>query len=168
MDGRMFAFFALVCLATGVVFGLAPALHISKTNVGEVLKEGGRSGSIGIRARRWTGVLIVVNLALTLVLLAGAGFMMRSFMAMYRMDLGIETSLLLTMQMALPISKYRNADERNAFIKRVGRLAAVGAIRRQPSPATGRGRRTQDSTHNRHPAQSTPSDRHHAQRRAES
>jgi len=129
MDGRVFAFFAFVCLATGVVFGLAPALHISKTNVGEVLKEGGRSGSIGIRARRWTGVLIVVNLALTLVLLAGAGFMMRSFMAMYRMDLGIETSRLLTMQMALPIRKYRNADERNVFIKRVEeRLAAVGAI----------------------------------------
>jgi predicted permease len=129
MDGQVFAFFALVCLATGVVFGLAPALHISKTNVSEVLKEGGRSGSSGIRARRWTGLLIIVNLALTLVLLAGAGFMMRSFMALYRMDLGIDTSRLLTMQMALPIRKYRKSDERNAFIKRVEeRLAAVGAI----------------------------------------
>ena len=55
MDARVFAFFAVVCLATGMVFGLAPALHISKTNVNEVLKEGGRSGSSGIRARRWTG-----------------------------------------------------------------------------------------------------------------
>ena len=105
MDGSVFAFFAFVCLATGVVFGLAPALHVSKTNVNEVLKEGGRSGSTGIRARRWTGALIVVNLALTLVLLAGAGFMMRSFMAMYRLDLGIDTSRLLTMQMALPIAE---------------------------------------------------------------
>jgi putative ABC transport system permease protein len=129
MDGGVFAFFAFVCLATGVVFGLAPALHISKTNVSEVLKEGGRTGSSGVRARRWTGALIIVNLALTLVLLAGAGFMMRSFMAMYRLDVGVDTSRLLTMQMALSYRKYRNADERNAFIKRVDeRLAQVGAL----------------------------------------
>jgi putative ABC transport system permease protein len=129
MDGSVFAFFAFVCLATGIVFGVAPALHISKTNVSEVLKEGGRTGSSTVRARRWTGALVVVNLALTLVLLAGAGFMMRSFMAIYRMDLGIDTSRLLTMQMALPFRKYRNSDERNAFIKRVEeRLAAVGAL----------------------------------------
>ena len=129
MDASVFAFFAFVCLATGFVFGLAPALHVSKTNVSEILKEGGRTGSSTVRARRLTGALVVVNLALTLVLLAGAGFMMRSFMALYRMDLGIDTSRLLTMQMPLSYRKYRNADERNAFIKRVEeRLAAVGAI----------------------------------------
>jgi predicted permease len=130
MDGTVFAFFAAISLATGIIFGLAPALHVSKTNVNEVLKEGGRGmGSAGGRARRWTGALIVVNLALTLVLLAGAGFMMRSFMAMYRLDLGVDTSRLLTMQMALSYRKYSNTAERNAFIKRVDeRLAANGAF----------------------------------------
>ncbi|MEO8259793.1 MAG: ABC transporter permease [Acidobacteriota bacterium] len=130
LDGIVFAFFAAISLATGIIFGLAPALHVSKTNVNEVLKEGGRGmGSGGLRARRWTGVLIVVNLALTLVLLAGAGFMMRSFLAMYRLDLGVDTSRLLTMQLALPYRKYSNAAERNAFIKRVDeRLAANGAF----------------------------------------
>jgi len=129
MDGSVFAFFAFVCLATGIVFGLAPALHISKTNVTEVLKEGGRTGSSGVRARRWTGALVVVNLALTLVLLAGAGFMMRSFMAMYNLDLGIDTSRMLTTGMSLSYRKYRNSDERNAFIKRVDeRLAQVSAF----------------------------------------
>ncbi len=129
MDASVFAFFAAVSLATGIVFGLAPALHVSKTNVNEVLKEGGRSGSGGTRARRWTGALVIVNLALTLVLLAGAGFMMRSFVAMYRLDLGIDTSRLLTMQMALSYRKYRDAGERNAFIKRVDeRLARVNAL----------------------------------------
>ena len=89
------------------LFGLAPALHVSKTDVNEVLKEGGgRSGHRRLRARRWTGALIVVELALTLVLLAGAGFMMRSFLALYRLDLGIDTSRLLTMQLALPLAKY--------------------------------------------------------------
>jgi predicted permease len=129
LDAMVFAFFTTVCLATGIVFGLAPALHVSKTNVNEVLKEGGRTGAVGVRARRWTGALIVVNLALTLVLLAGGGFMMRSFMAMYRMDVGVDTSRLLTMQMALSFRKYPNAEARNAFIARVDeRLAAIGAV----------------------------------------
>ena len=108
-----------VCLATGVIFGLAPALHVSKTNVNEMLKEGGRSGSAGIRARRWTGALIVGELALTLVLLAGAGFMMRSFIALYRMDLGIDTSRLLTMALALPERKYPTFEQRLAFYQRL-------------------------------------------------
>ena len=67
-----------------MLFGLAPALHVSKTNVNEVLKEGGRTGAGGVRARWWTSVLIVGELALTLVLLAGAGFMMRSFLMLYQ------------------------------------------------------------------------------------
>ena len=92
IDANVFAFFAAVCLGTGIIFGLAPALHVSKTDVNEILKEGGRSGSAGVRARRWTGVLMVAELTLTVVLLAGAGFMMRNFVTMYRLDLGVDTS----------------------------------------------------------------------------
>src|SRR5205823_3561292 len=125
----VFAFMAGVCLLTGVLFGLAPALHISKTNVNEVLKEGGRSGSGGMRARRWTAALIVTELALTLVLLAGAGFMMRSFVNMYRMDVGIETSRLLTMGFILPTRKYTTRESRIDFMHRMEeRLNANGAI----------------------------------------
>ena len=72
MDWRTATFFLIVCLATGLIFGLIPALHASATNVHEMLKEGGRTGAGGIRARRWSGALIVVQIALTLVLLAGA------------------------------------------------------------------------------------------------
>jgi predicted permease len=131
MDGSVFAFFAAVCLATGVVFGLAPALHMSKTDINEVLKEaGGRSGSGGVRARRWTAALIVVEIALTLVLLAGAGFMIRSFLTLYRLDLGVETGHLLTMALALPDRKYPTPDARAAFYQRLDeRLAALGTIR---------------------------------------
>jgi putative ABC transport system permease protein len=130
MDGRVFVFFAAICLATGVVFGMAPALHVSKTDVNEVLKEGGRAAAGGLRARRWTAVLMVVELALTLVLLAGAGFMIRSFLGLYRLDLGIETSHLLTMNVQLPDRKYPTPDHRVAFYHRLDeRLGALGVIR---------------------------------------
>jgi len=120
MDGTVFAFLAAVCLGTGIVFGLAPALHVSKTDVNEVLKEGGgRMGSGGTRARRWTSVLIVGELALTLVLLAGAGFMMRSFLVLYRLDLGIDTSHLIMMRLALPDRKYPSLEQRLAFYQRL-------------------------------------------------
>jgi putative ABC transport system permease protein len=131
MDGRVFAFFAIVCLATGVIFGLAPALHISRTDINEVLKEsGGRSGTSGVRARRWTGMLIVVEVALTLVLLAGAGFMMRSFLTLYRLDTGVDTSHLLTLSLTLPDRKYPTPEQRAAFYHRLDeRLGAIGPIR---------------------------------------
>jgi predicted permease len=119
MDGTVIAFVAAICLATGIIFGLAPALHASKTDVNEILKEGGRSGTAGVRARRWTGALMVVELILTVVLLAGAGFMMRNFLTMYRLDLGIDTSKLLTMALALPDRKYPSLEQRLAFYERL-------------------------------------------------
>jgi predicted permease len=119
MDGNVIAFFALVCLGTGIIFGLAPALHASKADVNEILKEGGRSGTAGVRARRMTGVLMVAELVLTVVLLAGAGFMMRNFVTMYRLDLGVDTSKLLTMRLALPDRKYPALEQRVAFYERL-------------------------------------------------
>jgi predicted permease len=129
MDGSVIAFFAAICLVTGLVFGLAPALHISRTNVNEVLKEGGRSGSGGLRAKRWTTGLVVAELTLALVLLAGAGFMMRSFLNMYRMEPGFETSRLVMMQIILPARKYPERNDQLTFLRNVEqRLNAVGGI----------------------------------------
>ena len=119
MDWRTFAFFLAVCLATGVIFGLAPALHAATTNVHEMLKEGGRTGSGGIRARRWAAGLIVVQLALTLVLLAGAGLMLRSFFTMYQMDIGIDPSRLVTTNMIIPATKYAGWEDRTRFLQRI-------------------------------------------------
>jgi len=129
MDGTVFAFIAAICLATGVLFGLAPALHVSKTDVNEVLKEGGRGGSGGVRVRRWTRTLIIAELALTLVLLAGAGFMMRSFLTLYQMDTGLDTSRL-TMQIYLPLTKYPEVAPRTELFRRFEeRLAGISAIK---------------------------------------
>jgi putative ABC transport system permease protein len=131
MDPIVFAYLAGVCLATGILFGIAPALHVSKTDINEVMKEGGggRGGTGGPRARRWTTALIVAEIALTVVLLAGAGFMMRSFLALYRMDLGIDSSRVLTMRLSLPLGKYPKPEPRTALFQHLDeRLRGVSAI----------------------------------------
>jgi predicted permease len=129
MDWRTFTFFLVVCLATGLLFGLIPALHTSTTNVHEMLKEGGRTGAGGIRARRWAGGLIVVQIALTLVLLAGAGLMLRSFFTMYRMDIGIDTSRMVVTGMIIPATKYAGWEDRTRFLQRIDEhFATVSSI----------------------------------------
>jgi putative ABC transport system permease protein len=130
LDPIVFVFLAAVSVGTGVLFGLAPALNVSKTDINEVMKEGGgRSGAGGMRARRWTSALIVVEVILTLVLLAGAGFMMRSFLALYRSDLGIETSHLLTMRLNLPLTKYPRREPRAELYRHLEeRLRGVAGI----------------------------------------
>lgn len=129
MDWRTFAFFLTLCLATGFIFGFAPALHASTTNVHELLKEGGRTGSSGIRARRLTTGLIVGQLALTLVLLAGAGLTLRSFLNMYRTDIGIDTSRIVVSGMIIPATKYPEWEDRTRFLQSIDeQFATVPAI----------------------------------------
>jgi len=106
MDYTVFAYLAAICVLTGVLFGLAPALQVTKTNVNEVLKEGGRGNAGGRRARWLTGTMVVLELALTLVLLVGAGLMIRSFLKLYTIDIGIRTENLVSMDLQLPNSKY--------------------------------------------------------------
>jgi predicted permease len=130
IDPIVIVFLMAICVGTAIIFGLAPALHVSKTDVNEVMKEGGgRSGTSGIRARRWTGALIVAEVVLTLVLLAGSGFMMRSFLTLYRMDVGFDSSHLLTMRLNLPLTKYPQREPRIAVYQRLEeRLRGVRAI----------------------------------------
>src|SRR4029079_2023159 len=131
MDPIVFVFLGIVCLTTDVLFGLAPALHVSKTDINEVMQAGGggRGSTGGPRARRWTSALIVVEIALTLVLLGGCSFMMRSFLALSRMDMGIDSSRVLTMRLSLPLGKYPKPEPRTALFQRLDdRLRGVSAI----------------------------------------
>ena len=114
-DPLVFTYFAAICLTTGIVFGLAPALQVSKTNVNDVLKEGGRGSSGAVRARRLVSTLVVAELTLTLVLLVGAGLMIRSFLKMYSFNLGVETSSMLTIRLQLPGQKYKTPEQRQMF-----------------------------------------------------
>jgi predicted permease len=128
-DPIVFAFLAGVCVLTGVLFGLAPALQVSRTNVNEILKEGGRGNAGGRRARWMTATMVVLELALTLVLLVGAGLMIRSFLNLYTIDLGIKTENLMTMRMVLPTNKYPTPDARRAFYDHLSpRLEGIAGI----------------------------------------
>jgi predicted permease len=129
-DPVVFAYLAAICVATGLIFGLAPALHVSRTDVNEVLKEsGGRSAAGGVRTRRWTGALVVTELVLTLVLLAGAGYMMRSFLTLYSADVGADTSQVLTLRLYLPLTKYPRPETRATLVQRLeDRLQGVPAL----------------------------------------
>ena len=106
IDFTVFGYLAAICVLTGILFGLAPALQVTKTNVNEVLKEGGRGNAGGRRARWLTGTMVVLELALTLVLLVGAGLMVRSFLKLYTIDIGIRTQNLISMGLQLPGNKY--------------------------------------------------------------
>jgi predicted permease len=115
MDATVFGFLVAVCFATGVIFGIVPALQVSKTNLNEILKESGRGNAGGRRARWMASSMVVAELALTIILLAGAGLMIRSFMKLYAMDIGVDTSRMLTMRLTLPDKKYPTPEKRRLF-----------------------------------------------------
>ena len=128
VDGRVLLLLAASCLLATVLFGLVPALSVSQANASDVMREGGRTG-VAPRARRWTDALLVAEVALTLILLAGAGLMVRSFLALYRADLVVDASGRLTAQLSWPDDKRPSAEERSSFYQRLDdRLAGVPGI----------------------------------------
>ena len=126
MDFTVFAYMAGICLFTGILFGIAPALQVSKTNVNDILKEGGRGAAGGPRARRMRSALVVAELALTVVLLIGAGLMVRSFMKLYDLNLGVDTEHLLTMRADLPATKFETPEKRRLQFESI--LAKVQTV----------------------------------------
>jgi len=118
LDGRVFGFTAACSLLTGFVFGTAPALEASNPDLNETLKEGGRSGSGGGRGRL-RSMLVVAEIALSLVLLVGAGLMMRSFISLQNVKAGINAEGVLTFKIGLPGAKYRQPETRVAFFQQL-------------------------------------------------
>lgn len=145
LDRTALVYLAATCLGTAMLAGFSPALHLSRTETIQVLKEGGRGAHGGVRVRRWTGSLIVSQVAMTLMLLAAAGFMAARFLDLYRLDLGVDTSQLATMRLDLPPAEYQNESQRLAFYRRLDeRLAAsttIGAIAIANVPLTSAGMR---------------------------
>ena len=103
---RVLGFTLFVALVTGLVFGLLPALMASKPNLNESLKETGRRATARWAGRRAHGALVVAEVALSLVLLAGAGLMIRNMWHLLRLDVGFNPENLITMQISLPDMSY--------------------------------------------------------------
>jgi putative ABC transport system permease protein len=119
VDYAVFGYVAAVCVITAIIAGLAPALHVSGANSNEVLKEGARGSVGGLRTRWFSSTMVVSQLALTIILLTGAGLMVRSFYNLRSADNGYSPEGLLAMRLQLPNAKYATPDLRRAFYDRL-------------------------------------------------
>ena len=130
IDSQVLLFTLGASVLTGVIFGIVPALQATRTNLNESLKEGGQKGaSGGLRRNRMRSLLVVAEVALSLVLLAGAGLMVRSFFEMMRADLGLRPDGVLTLQMSLPRAAYAEAPRRAQFYEQlVARVRALPGV----------------------------------------
>jgi putative ABC transport system permease protein len=131
VDWRVLVFTAAVAVVTGVVFGLAPAYHATRGDTHESLKSGGRGGSSVSRASgRLRNALVIAEMSLALVLLAGAGLMVRSFAALQQVRLGFDPAHALSARLTLPGRKYPNDTVRlNTFREVERRIAALPGVK---------------------------------------
>jgi putative ABC transport system permease protein len=128
-DGRVFGFVAAMCVATALVFGLAPAWKLSRAGTAERLRDAARTTSEGPRLRRWMSGLLVGEIALSVILLASAGLLIRSARALYSADQAIGVSNVLTARLSLPPGQYRSPQERIAFYEQLElRLASIPSM----------------------------------------
>jgi putative ABC transport system permease protein len=129
LDWRVLSFTLFVSVLTGIVFGLAPALQASKIELNEVLKEGGRGSTEGIMRNRVRSFLVVSEVALSLVLLVGAGLLIKSFMRLREVDPGFDAKNLLTTSLTPSRAKYPDAERQNNFYREVlGRIQSLPGV----------------------------------------
>jgi putative ABC transport system permease protein len=129
MDANVAWFTFALTFLTGLLFGLAPALKSSKPDLNESLNNGGRGATAGAGLR---SMLVVSEIALSLVLLAGAGLMIRSFLRLQSVDSGFDPRNVLTLRLSLPEARYPEANQVVSFYQqlteRLGRLPGVESV----------------------------------------
>ena len=129
MDGWVLAFAAAVTLATGMLFGLVPAIQAARPDLSQALTEGGRGGSVGLRRQRFRRGLVVSQIALALVLVAAAGLLIQSFARMRGVDPGFVPERLLTARVELTPLRYESNEKIRAFYQRlVERLEGIPGV----------------------------------------
>ena len=130
IDIRVLAFSLFVSLGTAVAFGLLPAIRISRSSPQFALTDGGRGAGRSARGRRVRSYLVVAQMASSLLLLIGAGLMVRSFSRLLSVETGWDRENILTFQLSLPSSRYAGAQEISVFHEAlVQRLAALPGVR---------------------------------------
>ncbi len=131
LDRTAFAYLAIVSIGTGILFGLAPALRLASIDVHTAMKDGGQGIAGGRRVLSVSNLLVVFEMALCLILLAGAGLMIRSAVNLYSAPIGVNTANVLTMRLNLPEAKYPLSADQVAFHRslktRLDALAGVEA-----------------------------------------
>ena len=119
IDATVLAFTLVTTVITGLLFGLAPALRTMKLNLSDTLKEGGRSGGEGTLKNRTRSLLVVFESALAVVLLIGAGLLIRSFIALQNTNPGFDANNVLTMRVDLPRGKYDTPEKASSFFQQL-------------------------------------------------
>jgi predicted permease len=115
LDRTAFTYLAVVSIGAGILFGLAPALRLTRIDVHSAIKDGGNEAFGGRRGLSLSNLLVVFEMAICIVLLAGAGLMIRSAVNLYGAPVGVNTSDALTMRVNLPEAKYPRRDDQLAF-----------------------------------------------------
>jgi len=139
IDGWVLAFTLAISVAASLLFGLAPALQISRVDLNEALKQGATRAVVGGKAGRMRAALVVAEVALSVVLLAGAGLLIRSFVALHSVALGFRPEHVLVMESSVPAAGLESARRATRFYKdlladlaTLPGVSAVGATRNPP------------------------------------
>ncbi len=137
LDARVVGFSVLMAVVTGIAFGLAPAIQISNPDLHDSLKEGGRGSTSG--RHRLRNALVISEVAIALVLLVGAGLMIKSFQRLLQVNMGFRTEKTLTMRLTIPSATYKDGPQISGFyrqlldkIKALPGVESAGAISNLP------------------------------------
>src|SRR5215813_4870768 len=126
VDRNALLYLAAISIGTGIVFGLAPALRMSRIDLSGALKEGGQGAGAGVRRRLLTNILVGAEVALSVVLLMGAGLMIRSMINVGNVNLGVNTENVMTMAVNLPRVKYKEPQQQASFFQEL--IARINAL----------------------------------------
>ena len=130
LDGRVFLFTAGIVILTGLLFGMAPAVHAAHTDLGGSLKEGGRGATASRRGKQLRNALVITEVALAFVLLSGATLLIRSFYRLQQVDPGFETTNVITMWLPMTSEQYPDGPHIVSYLGQVmNKIEAVPGVR---------------------------------------
>lgn len=162
VDARVLAFTMLIALGTGILFGLMPALQASHVRP-DALKEGGRGATAGAGSRQLRRALVVAEIALSLILLVGAGLLMKSFFRLQEVDPGFRPEGVLTLSISLPENRYSQPAQIRSFVRELldqtstlPGVEAAGGVTALPLSGSGPSGTTTVDSRAVPPEQSTP------------